>query len=157
MIGSIHSHQGASAFQSGTDSNDEITFPGLHITIGKIMQAIPDIHVRMQVGPDNKTLDPNNIITLEPSYEDYTNYSYYINELDNFIESGMKHVKKEVRKVTYSRYGNSWYANDWEEYYDNISYASSRYTVPSVSQHNSKHVSKIHTFSKVGETDGKKD
>ena len=31
IVGSIHSHCDSSAFQSGTDHKDEISFPGLHI------------------------------------------------------------------------------------------------------------------------------
>jgi len=36
MIGTIHSHAAMSAFHSGTDHDDEISFDGLHITIGNI-------------------------------------------------------------------------------------------------------------------------
>jgi hypothetical protein len=36
LMGTVHHHCSASAFQSGTDKNDEITTEGLHITIGHV-------------------------------------------------------------------------------------------------------------------------
>lgn len=36
MIGTIHSHCNFSAFHSGTDTHDESTFDGLHITLGHV-------------------------------------------------------------------------------------------------------------------------
>jgi len=36
LLGSIHSHAEMAAFHSGTDDKDEISFDGLHITIGNV-------------------------------------------------------------------------------------------------------------------------
>jgi PRTRC genetic system protein A len=36
MVGDIHSHAGMSAFHSGTDQDDELSFDGLHITLGNM-------------------------------------------------------------------------------------------------------------------------
>jgi hypothetical protein len=49
QYGTIHSHVYASAFQSGTDKNDEAGCPGVHITIGKLDQANIDIAQRFTV------------------------------------------------------------------------------------------------------------
>ncbi len=45
--GTIHHHCGAGAFQSGTDSANEIVLDGLHITIGKIGSARYEIDARV--------------------------------------------------------------------------------------------------------------
>lgn len=46
-VGSIHSHCTMSAFQSGTDKDDEFgTGDGFHVTIGKMNDSVMDIHCR---------------------------------------------------------------------------------------------------------------
>jgi hypothetical protein len=47
QFGTVHHHCSAGAFQSGTDSRDEMTSPGLHITIGKIDKPTVDLHARL--------------------------------------------------------------------------------------------------------------
>lgn len=49
QIGTIHSHSSMGAFQSGKDLADEKTVDGLHITIGKLDDAIVDIHSRVML------------------------------------------------------------------------------------------------------------
>lgn len=46
MMGTVHHHCGAAAFQSGTDRADEITSEGLHITIGNLDAPKYSIHGR---------------------------------------------------------------------------------------------------------------
>jgi hypothetical protein len=46
QFGTVHHHCRASAFQSGTDSADERTKEGLHITIGDLESARYSIHAR---------------------------------------------------------------------------------------------------------------
>lgn len=46
MLGSVHHHCTSSAFQSGTDSADERTKEGLHITIGNVGSKSYSIHAR---------------------------------------------------------------------------------------------------------------
>lgn len=48
-LGTIHHHCKASAFQSSTDSADEITKPGLHVTIGNLDKDRLSIHARVCV------------------------------------------------------------------------------------------------------------
>jgi hypothetical protein len=45
--GTLHSHCSGAAFASGTDTNDEKTRDGLHVTIGKLRSDQYDIHARM--------------------------------------------------------------------------------------------------------------
>ena len=46
QAGSVHHHCSSPAFQSGTDKHDEIDRDGVHITLGKMEDALVDIHVR---------------------------------------------------------------------------------------------------------------
>lgn len=46
-FGTVHHHCAAPAFQSGTDTHDERTVDGLHITVGKIGEPQFDIHCRL--------------------------------------------------------------------------------------------------------------
>jgi hypothetical protein len=46
-VGSVHSHCAMSAFQSGTDKDDEFSnTDGFHVTIGKMGDEVMDIHCR---------------------------------------------------------------------------------------------------------------
>lgn len=46
QFGTVHHHCGAAAFQSGTDSFDESTKEGLHITVGNLGSTSYSIHAR---------------------------------------------------------------------------------------------------------------
>lgn len=48
-FGTIHHHCAAQAFQSGTDTHDETTVDGLHITIGKLDEKMHDLHARLYI------------------------------------------------------------------------------------------------------------
>jgi hypothetical protein len=48
-FGTVHHHCAAGAFQSGTDTHDERTVDGLHITVGKMDEPKFDIHCRMYI------------------------------------------------------------------------------------------------------------
>ena len=47
-LGTIHSHVDMSAFHSGTDTNDQATFDGIHITVGKV-RGYPEYEVKLFV------------------------------------------------------------------------------------------------------------
>jgi len=49
MFGSGHHHCTSSAFQSGTDHEDEIDKEGIHVTLGNLDKQILDIHCRIIV------------------------------------------------------------------------------------------------------------
>lgn len=46
QAGSIHHHCNAGAFQSGTDTSDEMDRDGVHITLGKMEENVLDTHIR---------------------------------------------------------------------------------------------------------------
>lgn len=46
QAGSIHHHCTSGAFASGTDKDDEINKDGIHITVGKMEDAVMDFHAR---------------------------------------------------------------------------------------------------------------
>jgi len=46
-MGSVHHHCNISAFQSGTDNDDEVDSDGLHITVGQLDKQQLDIHGRV--------------------------------------------------------------------------------------------------------------
>lgn len=46
LAGSVHHHCEANAFQSGTDSGDECSKDGVHVTVGKTSSNMVDLHVR---------------------------------------------------------------------------------------------------------------
>jgi proteasome lid subunit RPN8/RPN11 len=50
LAGSIHSHPGFTAYQSGIDHQDEINFDGIHITLGQIADNTPEVHQRVCIG-----------------------------------------------------------------------------------------------------------
>jgi len=49
-FGTVHHHCSASAFQSGTDEQNERNQDGLHITVGKIDAERHDLHARFYLG-----------------------------------------------------------------------------------------------------------
>jgi hypothetical protein len=48
-LGSVHHHCNVNAFQSGTDSADEATVPGLHITMGNLRDPKWSMHTRVSM------------------------------------------------------------------------------------------------------------
>lgn len=48
-LGSVHHHCSMGAFQSGTDTADEATVPGLHITMGKLRDPKWELHSRVSI------------------------------------------------------------------------------------------------------------
>lgn len=75
-LGTVHHHCGASAFQSGTDREDEANQDGLHITVGRLSAAQYDLHARFtfagsefspdmsvfwEIGPEARALIPEQL------------------------------------------------------------------------------------------------
>ncbi len=46
MAGSVHHHCLSKAFQSGTDSADEVDKEGIHVTVGEVLDEVVDLHAR---------------------------------------------------------------------------------------------------------------
>jgi hypothetical protein len=60
MVGTIHSHCNFSAFHSGTDTHDEETFDGIHITLGHVDRKQFSMCASVAVNANRVTLDPEN-------------------------------------------------------------------------------------------------
>jgi hypothetical protein len=56
-FGTVHHHCAMSAFQSGTDRNNEQGQDGLHITVGHVDKPHHDIHARLYIGGRELTPD----------------------------------------------------------------------------------------------------
>ena len=78
--GTIHSHCNTGAFQSATDSTDEQSSPGIHITMGKINDAKIDLHSRFTVvlpgsldydDEGKETVTPAKTFQLKPDLKDF--------------------------------------------------------------------------------------
>jgi PRTRC genetic system protein A len=64
--GTIHSHCNMSASFSHTDDEDDKCFDGVHITLGKIFEEIPDIVASLAVNGHRFNADPEMIISGLP-------------------------------------------------------------------------------------------
>jgi len=60
MVGTIHSHCNFSAFHSGTDTHDEETFDGIHITLGHVDRKEFSMVASVAVNANRVQLDPEN-------------------------------------------------------------------------------------------------
>lgn len=60
MCGTIHSHCNFSAYHSGTDTHDESTFDGVHITLGHVDRNQFSIAASVAINDQRETLDPEN-------------------------------------------------------------------------------------------------
>jgi PRTRC genetic system protein A len=133
LMCSIHSHASMSAFHSGTDSDDEKSFDGLHITLGKMNQDVIDISASIVANGTRFMVDPldyvHNLDLVEFSYynpnqfkpafvvvdgeKQYTkdvktHLGYVINGVSDkdkeFDKNWMRFVKKKTYSYTYSRW-----------------------------------------------------
>lgn len=82
LDGSIHSHPNFGAFQSHTDTKDEISFEGWHITLGNVEKEIPEIHCRVVINGVSKDVEKEFLIDLIPNAE--------------FPEEWLKQVRKKT-------------------------------------------------------------
>jgi hypothetical protein len=60
MVGTIHSHCNFSAFHSGTDTHDEETFDGIHITLGHVDRKEFSMVASVAVNANRVQLEPEN-------------------------------------------------------------------------------------------------
>ena len=60
MCGTIHSHCDFSAYHSGTDTHDESTFDGIHITLGHVNRAQFSMAASVAINDSRETLEPEN-------------------------------------------------------------------------------------------------
>jgi len=62
LLGDIHCHVDLPAFASGTDMEDEIHRPGLHVVVGHISDEPPDVHAELVVDGCRFAIDPERVI-----------------------------------------------------------------------------------------------
>lgn len=60
MVGTIHSHCDFSAFHSGTDTGDEATFDGIHITLGHVNREQFSMVSSIAINAEREQLEPEN-------------------------------------------------------------------------------------------------
>lgn len=60
MVGTIHSHCDFSAFHSGTDTHDESTFDGIHITIGHVNREQFSMCSSLAFNDQREQMEPEN-------------------------------------------------------------------------------------------------
>ena len=87
FAGTIHSHPGFGAFQSSTDSSDELNFDGIHITLGKIDQEHPEIHQRVCFGGKSFDVKESIVQTMPPNIP------------QTFPEEWMKQISSKTRQI----------------------------------------------------------
>ena len=96
LMCSIHSHASMSAFHSGTDSDDEKSFDGLHITLGKMNQDVIDISASIVANGSRFMVDPidyiENLDLVEFSYYSPTQFKPPFTVVD-----GEKQYTKDVK------------------------------------------------------------
>jgi hypothetical protein len=64
LIGSIHSHGSMSAFHSGTDLHDEVTFDGIHVTVGNLRPGDNHFSLSCQIAVNGNRfeLEPEKVL-----------------------------------------------------------------------------------------------
>lgn len=60
MVGTIHSHCDFSAFHSGTDTHDESTFDGIHITLGHVNRDNFSMVASVAFNNQRESMEPEN-------------------------------------------------------------------------------------------------
>ena len=133
MCGTIHSHCDFSAFHSGTDTHDEASFDGIHITLGHVNKSEFSMCASVAINDQRETLEPeqccNGVIrvpTKETKYSKYMTFSdaYYFDlELPEEDAQGLvadlETIENEwmpkVEKETWSFFGSGKKKASWEE------------------------------------------
>lgn len=82
MVCSIHSHANFGAFHSGTDHDDERSFDGLHITIGKLGDKFVEVVSSIMVNGTRFKVTPEDYVEgidqVEQEQEEEKDIYYYI-------------------------------------------------------------------------------
>jgi len=69
QLGTLHHHCNISAFQSGTDSEDEKNRDGLHFTVGHLDQETFDLHARFCVNNESYDIEVETVVEMPPVLE----------------------------------------------------------------------------------------
>ena len=121
MCGTIHSHCDFSAFHSGTDTGDEATFDGIHITLGHVNRAQFSMVSSIAINAQRETLEPENCCNgvvrttdkavRKTQYMAFGDAAYFDIELTEeetqALVLDLEMIEKDwMPKVEYAGYGN---------------------------------------------------
>lgn len=125
-FGTVHHHCSCSAFQSGTDKNNESDQDGLHITVGYVDKNRMDLHLRAYIkgcefDPDMSLFWDIGDVALATPAETHDSIARYqmaaFTEVkfpdqwkENFIE-----LKTTLPIVDHSKSSSSYYQRDWKK------------------------------------------
>lgn len=105
VAASIHSHANFSAGQSGTDHKDEFFFDGIHITIGKVEDATPEIHQRLMIR--GRTFSPKkDLIETVPKMGIVTPVDEWMKQVSKEFENGYLSLGKKTTTMSGELCGN---------------------------------------------------
>lgn len=104
-VGSIHSHASMGAFHSGTDTDDEVSFDGIHITIGNLNLDAPTFASRIMINGKETKFELMNRINLDPF------------EVDTVPQEWMDKVKEHVYANTGTYLGRSYDGYGYDDDY----------------------------------------
>jgi hypothetical protein len=123
MLGTVHHHCTASAFQSSTDESDEINREGMHFTIGHLDKDVFDLHFRMSLGGQCVDLDPHTYIEKVASP-----FKKNITVADNIRDAVINRMTQD-EMLNY----NPNRSEDYSSFFDNIhqpTFTTTKYTKP---------------------------
>lgn len=104
-LGTIHSHCDMSAFQSGTDHQDELRQDGIHITMGKINSKKIDYHARLVFkGQMYSAVIEDHVNEVEEQPE-------WMKEIPEEYRGGFNLTKFMLDNLKPSKYPEKWLAN----------------------------------------------
>jgi len=133
QLGTVHHHCTTSAFQSGTDSADEIDRDGLHFTIGNLNKRSYDIHFRLCFGGTCYEAAPEDFIGLSEEIDsvpkrfqmsihkamiaEATDIDHLKNYYADLFKEPLKNVSKKTYSVPRTGIGQQTKLNGYEGYY----------------------------------------
>lgn len=118
MVGTIHSHCDFSAFHSGTDTHDESTFDGIHITLGHVnrdnfsmVASIAFNNQREQMEPENCVLGVARVGNKQVSSSKYMVWgdaNYFTLELSEEDAQAMPAVMEMIETEWMPKVEHGW-------------------------------------------------
>lgn len=106
MIGTIHSHGSMSAFHSGTDHDDEQTFDGLHITVGRVMSDKFSLSASIIANGYRTMVDPEEYINGIKKVSDFTEEPVFVRKVYKYIDGKFQVDEKESLKTSTTKFNS---------------------------------------------------
>jgi len=109
-VGTIHSHAGMGAFHSGVDDNDEMTFDGLHMTMGNFNLPQQTFEQRLIVSGNITKLDFYQMVSMDRMLSKF----YTIDTPEEWLNK----VTKKIPTTNTSLLGYGSYKSKYNNKYD---------------------------------------